>query len=35
MMIEDNLGEDSDIESLDSDDSYDEIEVNNLREAKL
>jgi hydrocephalus-inducing protein len=35
MRIEENLGEDSETESLDSDDSYDEVELKNMRDMKL
>jgi len=35
MMIEDNIMEDSSGESLDSDDSYDELELKHLRDRKL
>lgn len=35
MRVEENMGADSDLESLDSDDSYDELEIKNKRERKL
>ena len=35
MRIEENLGDDSETESLDSDDSYDEVELKNMRDMKL